>query len=321
MVYHTKSTDPAYNLALEETLLNNSVFSYILVWQSDNAVIVGKNQVTVNELDTMKAESFGTKVFRRISGGGSVYHDVGNVNFSYIESNTTGEGSFKYYTSVVIDYLATLGVEAQFAGRNDIVVDGKKISGNAQHISGKRIIHHGTLLFNSNLEYASDILTPDNQKMKNKGISSVKSRIANIKDYISKDITTDEFIEGLIEYLVNHSGQTLDKPSQHLLDKANELAKTKYLTDEWNYGLSPKYDLIYTKSFPFGTVTVTLNVKDAVIEQAHISGDFFGIGSIENFSNSLVGRLHNKEAMMEPVKDIGYFINGMTPQDFLNMIF
>ncbi len=320
-IFYNKNTDPAYNLALEEYLFKNTTDNWFFVWQNDNAVIIGKNQVALKEIDSRLAAENKTKVVRRMTGGGAVYHDMGNVNFSFIMNTSDNQISFERYTEAIVSYLNTLGVGAEFGGRNDILVDGKKISGNAQHIFSGRVLHHGTLLFDANLEYAGEVLTPDSVKMQSKGVASVKSRITNIRDHLELDMTTDGFIEGLLEYVTTSTAGAQTEPTEEQTQGAQELRQSRYSTWDWNFAASPRYDIFETRRFPFGGVTATLNIKNGFIEDIAITGDFFGTKDVAELYEKLKNTPHDEGSVRTQCDDIGEYINGMNSDDLIEMIF
>ncbi len=320
-IFYNKNTNPAFNLALEEYLFKNTTEDWFFVWQNDNAVIIGKNQVALKEIDSRLAAEKKTKVVRRMTGGGAVYHDMGNVNFSFIVNSGDNQISFERYTEAIVAYLDTLGIKAEFGGRNDILIDGKKISGNAQHISSGRVLHHGTLLFSTDLKYAGEVLTPDSVKMHSKGVASVKSRITNIGEHLEQKMTTDEFIEGLMNYVISTTDKDIKKPCEEYLKGAEQLRLTRYSTWDWNFAASPRYDILQTRRFPFGGVTVTLNVKDSIIEDMAITGDFFGTKDIAELCERLKGTPHDEGSVVALCDDIGEFVVGMNPHDLIEMIF
>ncbi len=320
-IFYTETTDPTYNLALEEYLFKNTKDNWFFLWQNDNAVIIGKNQVALKEVDSRIANENGTKIVRRMTGGGAVYHDMGNINYSYIVNSEDTGICFERYTKAVIDYLATLGVTAEFGGRNDILVDGKKVSGNAQHIASGRVLHHGTMLFNANLQYAGSVLTPESVKMQGKGVASVKSRITNISEYLKEPMTTPEFIQGLLDYVAQSASADIQNPSEEHHEGALALQAERYATFGWNLGASPRYDLLETRRFDFGTVTVTMDIAEGMIADIAITGDFFGAGDIEQFCERLKNTPHSREEVLDISTDISEFISGMTTEEFVTLLF
>ncbi len=323
-IFYTPTTAPSYNLALEEYLFKNSTDSYFFLWQNNNAVIIGKNQVALKEVDSRLADQNSTHIVRRMTGGGAVYHDMGNVNYSYIvnsEDKNDKTICFERYTEAVIRYLETLGIKAEFGGRNDILLDGKKISGNAQHIFAGRVLHHGTLLFDADLEYASSVLTPESKKMQGKGVASVKSRITNIREHLENDIPTDEFIKGLLNFIGSEQDVVFCEPTEEQKKGALKLEQERYSAFGWNFGASPRYDLYESKRFDFGTVTVSMDVKNALIADIAITGDFFGTADIAELCARLKGLQHEQKVIEENVFDISDFISGMSTEEFVSMLF
>jgi len=198
--YRNDCTDALYNLQLEEKLFKeyDSGEEFFMLWRNDNAVIVGQNQVIENEIDMIYAREHNVKIVRRITGGGAVYHDLGNVNYTYIGKRASEFGNFLAFAQPVIDFLHTLGVEARHLGKNDIGIGDRKISGNAQAVRDEYILHHGTLLFDVNVSVLAKVLTPDPEKLMNKGIKSVRSRVCNISEYV--DMSREEFWQQICAY-------------------------------------------------------------------------------------------------------------------------
>ena len=197
-----KTTDPHLNLAVEEYLFRHSGDDIFMLWQNEPTVVVGKNQNVYAEVNTEYAKERGINIVRRITGGGAVYHDLGNLNYTFITSETKAKAlDYEYFTRPIIDALATLGVVATLSGRNDLEVDGKKFSGNAQFCADGRILHHGTLLFDTDVNELSAVLRVDKEKLEYKAVKSHKSRVTNLCDIIDKGIDLDGFI-ALIENFV-----------------------------------------------------------------------------------------------------------------------
>ena len=209
--YRNDSTDPHYNLALEERIFTDysGDDDFFMLWRNDNAVIVGQNQDIDSEVDMEYANAHGIKVVRRITGGGAVYHDMGNVNYTYIGKKANDFGNFLLFAQPVIDFLQSMGVNAQHIGKNDLGIDGKKISGNAQCVRGEYILHHGTILFDTDLTMLGKVLTPPPEKLSSKGIKSVRSRVCNISEYLP--MSKDEFWEKICSYFNTESITSLYK--------------------------------------------------------------------------------------------------------------
>ena len=197
-----KSKDPYLNLAIEEYLFRNTTDDIFMLWQNEPTVVIGKNQNVYAEINREYTKEHNIKIARRITGGGAVYHDLGNVNYTFISSRNKEGIDFKYFTAPIIDALKAIGVNAELSGRNDITVNCKKISGNAQYSTDTRTLHHGTLLFDSDLSVLSSALNVDEEKIRSKAISSTRSRVINIKDLILENYKTDEFIDIIKNHII-----------------------------------------------------------------------------------------------------------------------
>lgn len=239
--YQSQSTDPYYNLALEEYLTQTAIDEVFMLWRNAPTVVIGKNQNPSDELDIRLADSMGITIVRRMSGGGAVYHDLGNVNFSYISQNTHQFGDFCAFAQPVLDFLHRMGVDAQHIGNNDIGVQLadnsiRKISGNAQYICKSNILHHGTLLFDTDLNMLSTILTPDPSKFEGKGIRSVRSRVANIHEFLP-NMSQEHFWQAITGYFALGFSFVEDID----FGAVERLRDEKYATKEWNFGESPTW--------------------------------------------------------------------------------
>lgn len=319
------SHNPEFNLAAEEYLFSQND-SAVMLWQNANAVIVGRNQNTLAEINKEAIDKYGVSVVRRITGGGAVFHDLGNINYSVITTETeTGQMNFAKYLTPVIDALSGLGVHAEFSGRNDILVDGFKISGNAQHISGRRVLHHGTLLFSSNLDIMSHVLNVSKEKIQSKAISSVRSRVANIKDFLpaNSTVTTDELIGILEEYYIENLACIPSQLSDTEFAQAESLASSKYRTWQWNYGYSPKYTFSSSAYLSCGTVEIQLEIVDGIILNAAVYGDFFSVKPKEEFIRAITGVKHSESALLDVFNKINvadYFI-GVKEKELIRLFF
>lgn len=298
-----QSHDPAYNLALEEYLyrsVNEGHPGYFLLWQNAPSIIVGRFQNTAQEVNRPFVEERGIHVVRRISGGGAVYHDLGNVNYSFIVPNDEGTPfDFARHARPVIDALAKLGVEAESGGRNDLLIDGRKFSGSAQHMDRRRLLHHGTLLFNSDLSVLEQALNVDEEKFTSKGFKSVRSRVTNILPMLPEPISVEEFIDALRGALSGTETSSLDEAQ---LSEIRGLRDEKYATWEWNWGASPEFTERKVHRFPWGKVEALLNIKEGVIRQARFYGDYFGSENREEIERLLEGRFYREEALREALE-------------------
>ncbi len=316
-----KTTDPYLNLAIEEYLFRNFKDDIFILWQNDKTVVIGKNQNARAEVDDNVLKDKKIKIARRITGGGAVYHDMGNVNYTFISGGRDNGTDFKYFTEPIISALSELGVEAELSGRNDILVDGKKISGNAQYSFGGRVLHHGTLLFDSELSVLSSVLNVDEDKIKSKALKSTRSRVANIRTFLQYDVSTEEFIKVIEEYVIQRfSPELIDVPNNKIIRDLYERNSSK----EWLYPdteFLSSYNIHRRRRFDFGIVSLYIELSADVLKSVKISGDFFEITDISELENKLIGyKLHDLERIISYI-DVGSYISGMTNNQFVELIY
>ncbi|NLC73266.1 MAG: lipoate--protein ligase [Ruminococcaceae bacterium] len=298
----TGSFDPAINLATEEFVLENRRSGdWLMLWQNDNTVVIGLNQNTVEEINPDFIEKHGTTVIRRNTGGGAVYHDLGNLNYSFFSDlGDAEELTMERFTLPVCTALKKMGVNAETSGRNDIIVEGKKVSGVAQRISGNRILHHGTLLFNSDTDLIAGALRVDSAKFKSKSSKSVKSRVANIVDFLPAPLTISEFKQKLLAAL---AGQGLVR--EVLADEEKQivssLADSKYRSFDWNYGRSPVCSLSCKKRFDCGTLEIKLSIDRTVISDLAFFGDFLAAEPCTPVKDALIGVPFERNAVTSAI--------------------
>lgn len=319
--------DPMINLAIEEYCLKylDPEETYLLFYINQPSIIIGKNQNTIEEINTKYVEDNGIKVVRRLSGGGAVYHDKGNLNFSFITKDD-GDSfhNFKKFTEPVIKALEKLGVKAELSGRNDIMADGRKISGNAQFATRGRIFSHGTLLFDSEIEHVVSALNVKKEKIESKGIKSIRSRVANISELMDQKMTTEEFRKILLSYIFDTNG---DVPEYQLTEKdwekIHEISRDRYQKWEWNYGRSPKFNLQHSKRFPAGSIDLRLEVKKGIIQDCKIYGDFFGVGDIADIEKRLIGQQYDRKTISDVLEDMDmrHYFGNVSKEDFLDLIY
>jgi lipoate---protein ligase len=320
-------TDPQINLAIEEYALKNLDINetYLLFYINEPSIIIGKNQNTIEEINTEYVEGNGIKVVRRLSGGGAVYHDLGNLNFSFITKDD-GESfhNFRKFTEPVVAALKKLGVNAELSGRNDLEVGGRKISGNAQFSTKGRMFSHGTLMLNSEIENVVSALKVKKDKIESKGIKSVRSRVANISEFLTEKVEIDEFRSLLLKNIFE--GQ--DEIPEYILtdedwERIYQLSKERYRNWEWNYGKSPKFNLQHSHRFPVGSIDVRLEVNKGVIENCKIYGDFFGVGEVSEIEEKLTGTRYGKNEIDKALADIDttHYFGNVTKDEFLNLLY
>ena len=269
------TTDPCINLATEEYLLHNRMEDFLVLSINDPSVIIGKHQCLHREVNTMFTHKENIPVLRRISGGGSVYHDHGNLNFAFIRQSEKGKQiDFRFYTQPVIDFLKSQGIDASFEGKNDIRVNGLKISGNAEHVFRERVLHHGTLLFDANLDRLRNALKPVTSSYQTRAVESNRSSVANLKDMLGEIYSIDQLIDSMVDYFTA-SDRTFCPAAleAHEYETINSLAGSKYRTWEWNYGYGPPYTFVKSFDTEDHSVNVRLFVKDGIIWECNIEGD------------------------------------------------
>lgn len=321
-------TDPRINLAIEEYVLKNMDVdkdSFLLFYINEPSIIIGKNQNTIEEINTEYVDANGIHVVRRLSGGGAVYHDLGNLNYSFITKDD-GESfrNFKKFTQPVIKALNEMGVKAELLGRNDILVEGRKVSGNAQFATLGRMFTHGTLMFNTEIERVVSALRVRKDKIESKGIKSIRSRVANISEFISEEMSIEQFRKKILTSIFN--GEENVKELELTEDdwkNIHALSAERYANWDWNYGKSPKSNVQHSHRFPVGGIDVRLQVEKGTIQSVQIYGDFFGVGEVTAIEERLQNVQYNREAINTALDglDIPTLLGGITRDEFVNLIY
>ncbi len=320
-------TDPRINLALEEHLLRNTdpEQTFLLFYINAPSIIIGRNQNTLEEINYDYVQAHGVHVVRRLSGGGTVYHDLGNLNFSFITKYAQGNfQNFELFTRPVVDVLKGLGVAAELSGRNDILVDGRKISGNAQYRAGNRMFSHGTLLFDTRLEDVVDALNVKQSKIQSKGLKSVRSRVANISEFLASPVDIQTFRARLLAGIFDGAAEIPEYVlTDEDWDEIREISAQRYANWDWNYGKSPKFNVQRSHRFTGGEVDVRIDVHRGVIEGIRIYGDFFGQGDVADVESRLVGVRYTREDVAEALDslDVSDYFGGVAPEDFVALLF
>lgn len=321
-----KSNNPAYNIALEayafrELLSEDEIF---ILWINEPAIIIGKHQNTIQEINKEYIDAHGIHVARRLSGGGAVYHDLNNLNYTII-SNKSEEGAFdfKTFSQPVIETLADLGVKAEFTGRNDLEIKGKKFCGNAQAYYKGRMMHHGCLLFDVDMTVLGDALKVSKDKIESKGIKSVRARVTNIIDELPEKITVNEFSDKILAKMK----ETYPDMTEYVLSE-DELAKIQKSADDqfgnwdWVYGKAPEYTIERNVRYPAGKINTFANVEKSIIKNIKIYGDFFGIKDVQDIEELLVGTRYENKDVLEKLKtiDTTQYFSGMTVEEVAKAI-
>lgn len=324
-------TDPSINIALETYLVENRLVDepILLFYINEPSIIIGRNQNTIAEVNQAYIEEKGIHVVRRMSGGGAVYHDLGNFSFCFIKDADGSFRDFGKFTQPVIEALHQMGVEgAELKGRNDLLIGDKKFSGNAMYEKNGRMTAHGTILFDADLEEVTKALKPRKEKIESKGIQSVRSRVTNIKPFVSeqyKNMSTREFRDSLLLHIFGVKKRE-DVKELHLTqadwDKVYQIREERFGNWNWNYGQSPEYTIEHYHKFPFGLVEYKLNVENGVIKGIKIYGDFFGLGDISDVENALVGvqfETNAVKAVFDQI-DVSKYFGNITSQELTTLL-
>lgn len=320
------SHDPRWNLALEQYIFDHADRShgYLMLWQNENTIVVGKYQNTVGEINNEYVRDKGITVVRRLSGGGAVYHDLGNLNFTFIVDASDAERiNFRMFCEPVMRALATFGVTAELSGRNDITVDGKKISGNAQYLREGRVMHHGTILFDSDPTVIGGALKVDREKLASKGVKSVVSRVTNLRGYLPEGVTLADFKARLVEELGKTEPMEQMTLSEHDLARIDEIKRERYDTWEWNYGRSPGYtDTRRRRIEGVGTVEVSLELKGEIIRQIQFFGDFFENSDVTALADAIKGCPCRREDLLQRLANHnpGAYIRNLTAETLADLL-
>ena len=330
MVYlQSPSTDAQFNLALEQYVFEEMDHSrqYFMLWQNASAVIVGKNQNTIEEIHQKYVEDHGIQVVRRLSGGGAVYHDLGNLNFTFIVDGTDGDNmDLHVFCQPIVRALGQLGVDAQVNGRNDITIEGRKFSGNSQYVRKGRIMHHGTLMFDSDLSVVEECLKVSQDKIQSKGIKSVRSRVTNIREHLPQgtEISLAQFRDSLLHFMEAENG-----PMEYYELTAEDLARVEQIRTErygcwqWNYGYSPRYTQRKERRIQgVGKILIALEVKDGCLEQAEFYGDYFGSEDTTEVVAVLRGCAMERNALMERLAqvDVERYFHRLTAEHLVELL-
>jgi len=318
------STDPYFNLAMEEYLLKETGGEYFLTYINEPSVIVGKHQNAYAEINLDFVRRNRIKVARRLTGGGTVFHDPGNLNFAFIVSGREGHlVDFKKHTRPVIGFLDSLSVNAEFAGKNDLLMNGLKISGNAEHVFRNRVLHHGTLLFNSQLAELSEALKVNPMKYRDKAVRSVRSRVSNIAGSLEKEMTIEQLRNLLTAFIRKETGGEDYHLTDEEMERIKALRDEKFSTWEWNFGYAPKYTFYKTFSRDRKEVSITLEVVKGVIEKASVEGALFGGKCKQDLSRLLAGKQHRYDSLLQELRDplIDGCFEEITQQELVQELF
>lgn len=310
------STDPFFNLSAEEYLLREKSEDFFLLWRNEPCVVIGKNQVAADEINPDYVSARSLPVVRRMTGGGAVYHDAGNLNFSFIQN---GEPNRAKLCRPVIEVLRSLGVEAELSGRNDITVDGRKVSGTAMCSRGGRSLFHGTLLISADLDALSEALKPDETKLIGHGVKSVRSRVANLSEY-TKEVSPDIIGAMLTGYMTERGGEIYELGESDI-EAIEKLRDSKYSTDEWNCG-AERLQKSERSRLSCGTVYIKKKTACGRIEDIRIFGDFMNTGDVSEIEKRLKGIELRRGAITSALEEarVEKYIPNLTADELADII-
>lgn len=308
-----ENTSLSFNMAAEEYLMKHFDDDIFMLWRAERSVLIGKNQNALAEINYDYVKENHIDVVRRLSGGGTVFCDLGNTNFAFIVTDSSSFTDFRKFTQPILEVLTKLGVNAEFSGRNDLTIEGKKFSGNAQYKYKDRLLHHGTLLFCSDIGDLAKSINPPKIKLESKGVSSVKSRVTNIKSHLKDDIDIMTF-RTLIN---NHIHKTVKLASYYEFTKEDikaikEIEKNRFTTWAWNYGNSPKYNGHQIKKFSGGVVESYFETKKGYFTGVKFYGDFFSKLDTITIEKAFLSAPHTEAGIKEALSSYNlddYFKN------------
>ncbi|NCC81488.1 MAG: lipoate--protein ligase [Clostridia bacterium] len=328
MIYVVNDSDnPFFNHAIEEYIIKNIEEDAFILWKNRPSILIGRNQNTLTEIDYEYVRQEKIDVVRRLSGGGTVFNDLGNINFTFItkkaQDGSSLSNGFEKFALPVIKALQSLGVNAVFTGRNDITIDEKKFSGNAQYHYKDKTLHHGTLLFSGNLERLAKALKSKPLKLQDKGVKSVRSRVTNISEHLKSPMNVIEFKEYLKKYIMDFHNITEEYVlSENEMAETIKIQKERFESWDWNYGKSPGYNYAKTERFPWGIIEILVSIENGLIKEIKFYGDFFGDKSVEELENILTGMKYDKKEILEKLRKINVdnFIKGASFEEIASVI-
>lgn len=325
MIYlESHSTDPYFNLALEEYVFErmDRNESYFMLWQNENTIVVGKYQNTAEEIDQEYVRANGIRVARRLSGGGAVYHDSGNLNFTFIvDQADSSDFNFKMFVQPVVETLSRFGVQASCNGRNDVTINGLKFSGNSQYARHGRLLHHGCIMLDSDLSKVTAALRPKAAKFESKSVKSVRSRVTTINAHAPRPISMEAFKQELKRSVMARGEWSDHVLMEDELEEIQTLRKEKYASWEWNFGFFPAYGMRREAKFPAGLVAVNLDAERGRIRKIRFSGDFFGNGEIAELEESLVGlKLDETLEQRLEERNVSHYLHGISAGELAGLI-
>lgn len=324
LVIDNRNKDPYLNHAIEEYLVESLQEDCFILWQNSPCVLIGRNQNVYAEINMDYIRANNIDVVRRITGGGTVFNDNGNFNFTFIASKDNIRTiDFIPYTTPILNALRSMGILAEFKGRNDLVIEGRKFSGNAQCVLRDKVLHHGTLLFDADMHALTSALNVNNLKLNSNNVKSVRSRVTNISNYLPKPMTIDEFKNRLLEWIYHNSENArYYQLTNQDIKSANEIANARYRLDGWNFPRKLDFTLMKEMRYDSGLISCQTKVHQGLIQDIRIYGDFFGTKDIGKLQDMLVGIPYNAvdiEKMLSNM-NIDEYIRGVNESELISLI-
>lgn len=318
-------TDPYFNLASEEYLLKCFTEDIFLLYRNAPSIVVGKHQNTLAEINLSFVQEKKIIVARRISGGGTVFHDLGNLNFAFITGGKEGElVDYRKYTLPIIEAMGKMGLDVKLGERNELLMGTLKISGTASHVFKHRVLHHGTLLFASQMDDLSAALRVQPEVFKDRAVKSIRSEVTNILDHLVDKMDITDFQNRIFEHIINTTNSpTKYKYTDSDLEKIGKLRDSKFSTWKWNFGYSPKYQFNKKLKFKSGNIDLHMNVKKGIIQEVNIKGEFMSIKNIHTLEEVLMGSIHDPETLRLRLSGIQVtdYISGLENEVLLSGMF
>jgi lipoate-protein ligase A len=318
-------TDPYFNLASEEYLLKCFTEDIFLLYRNAPSIVVGKHQNTLAEINLSFVQEKEIIVARRISGGGTVFHDLGNLNFAFITGGKEGElVDYRKYTLPIIEAMGKMGLDVKLGERNELLMGTLKISGTASHVFKHRVLHHGTLLFSSQMEDLSAALRVQSELFKDRAVKSIRSEVTNILDHLVDKMDITDFQNRIFDHILNTTNSPTNyKYTDSDLEKIGKLRDSKFSTWEWNFGYSPKYQFNKKLKFKSGNIDLHMNVKKGIIQEVNIKGEFMSIKAIHALEEVFVGTIHDPETLRLCLSGIQVtdYISGLENEVLLSGMF
>lgn len=302
-IVESQSFDTCVNLAFEEYFLNTVGDNELILfwWQSDHSVVIGRNQNPYQECNTQRLKEDKVRLVRRLSGGGAVYHDLGNLNFAFISKDDVFDTNLHF--DIVLDGLSRLDINGKFSGRNDLITEGRKFSGNAFIHEEDRHLHHGTLLINANLSKVNDYLTVDHKKLDTKGFDSVRSRVINLNE-IQPDITIKKIKESVKTSISNILKCNIqDQNLSDIQSKESSVYLDKYYSDVWNYGNTPDFSHSCKARYDWGSIQIDFSIEDGSIKEVAVTSDAMSPIPFQNLEKHLENKRFLSDVVMESLRN------------------